>query len=130
MNVFPFILRGVSLMGVDSVQVPMADRLPVWDKLAGPWKPAHLMDTVTECSLEELDSRIDAILKADPGFPRCFAEKLLTYALGRGLEPYDRPTVLRIVEEARMKDFRFSSFVHAIVATEAFTMRRTSGEPR
>ncbi len=62
-NVFPFILRGVSLMGVDSVQVPMADRLPVWDKLAGPWKPAHLMDTVTECSLEELDSRIDAILK-------------------------------------------------------------------
>lgn len=70
------------------------------------------------------------ILKTDPGFPRCFAEKLLTYALGRGLEPYDRPTVLRIVEEARAHGFRFSSFVHAIVATDAFTMRRTAGEPR
>lgn len=63
LNVYPFILRGVSLMGVDSVQVPMGERLPVWEKLAGPWKPAHLMETVTECSLEELDSRIDAILK-------------------------------------------------------------------
>ncbi len=70
------------------------------------------------------------ILRDDPGFPRCFAEKLLTYALGRGLEPYDRPAVLRIVEEARTQRLRFSSFIHAIVATDAFTMRRTAGGER
>ncbi|MDJ0521579.1 MAG: DUF1592 domain-containing protein [Planctomycetota bacterium] len=75
-------------------------------------------------------AELRAILRDDPGFPRCFAEKLLTYALGRGLEPYDRPAVLKIVDEARQKGLRFSSFVHAIVASEPFTMRRTSGEPR
>ncbi len=63
LNVFPFILRGVSLVGIDSVQVPMEPRVRVWEKLAGPWKPANLEDTVTEITLEELDGKIDAILQ-------------------------------------------------------------------
>ena len=67
------------------------------------------------------------LLRADPNVPRCFAEKLLTYALGRGLEPYDGPAVRQIVEEARAQGLRFSAFVHAIVASDAFTMRRSSG---
>ena len=70
------------------------------------------------------------ILRADAGVPRCFAEKLLTYALGRGLEPYDRPAVQQIVREASERRLRFSAFVHAIVATDAFTMRRTAGGAR
>ena len=70
------------------------------------------------------------ILRADAGVPRCFAEKLLTYALGRGLEPYDRPAVQQIVREANERRLRFSAFVHAIVATDAFTMRRTAGGAR
>ncbi len=74
--------------------------------------------------------QLRAILRDDPGFPRCFAEKLLTYALGRGLEPYDRPAVLRIVEEARARGFSVSSFAHAVVASDAFTMRRSAGESR
>ena len=37
------------------------------------------------------------------------------------------PALLRVVREAQTKGLRFSSFVHAIVATDAFTMRRTSG---
>lgn len=73
-------------------------------------------------------AELKAILRGDEGVPRCFAEKLLTYALGRGLEPYDRTAVQQIVTEARERRLRFSAFVHAIVATDAFTMRRTAGD--
>ena len=62
LNVFPFILRGVSLMGIDSVQVPMEPREKVWERLAGEWKPDNLEDTVTQVTLEELHGKIDEIL--------------------------------------------------------------------
>ena len=62
LNVFPFILRGVSLVGVDSVQVPMEPREKVWERLAGEWKPDHLESTVSEVTLEELDGKINDIL--------------------------------------------------------------------
>jgi len=61
-NVFPFILRGVSLLGVDSVEVPMRARMMAWQKLAGEWK-IDLSSLITECSLEELNPKIDQILK-------------------------------------------------------------------
>jgi acrylyl-CoA reductase (NADPH) len=61
-NVFPFILRGVSLMGVDSVEIPMRSRQMAWSKLAGEWK-IDLAELVTEVSLEELNPKIDEILK-------------------------------------------------------------------
>jgi len=62
MNVFPFILRGVSLLGVDSVELSMRARQMAWSKLAGDWK-IDLSSIVTEVSLEELNPQIDAILK-------------------------------------------------------------------
>ena len=61
-NVFPFILRGVSLLGVDSVEVPMRARMMAWQKLAGEWK-IDLSRIVTEVSLEELNPKIEQILK-------------------------------------------------------------------
>jgi putative YhdH/YhfP family quinone oxidoreductase len=61
-NVFPFILRGVSLLGVDSVEIPMRSRQMTWSKLAGEWK-INLAGLVTEVSLEELNPKIDEILK-------------------------------------------------------------------
>ncbi|PYJ14781.1 MAG: oxidoreductase, partial [Verrucomicrobia bacterium] len=61
-NVFPFILRGVSLLGVDSVEIPMRSRQMAWSKLAGEWK-IDLAALVTEVSLEELNPKIDEILK-------------------------------------------------------------------
>jgi len=61
-NVFPFILRGVSLLGVDSVEVPMRARMMAWQKLAGEWK-IDLSSLITECSLEELNPKIEQILK-------------------------------------------------------------------
>jgi putative YhdH/YhfP family quinone oxidoreductase len=61
-NVFPFILRGVSLLGVDSVQIPMRARQMAWNKLAGEWS-IDLSSIVKEVSLEQLDPEIDKILK-------------------------------------------------------------------
>lgn len=65
LTVFPFILRGVSLQGVDSAQCPRETRLKVWERLAGPWKPARLDQGATECTLEELEERIQGMLKGE-----------------------------------------------------------------
>jgi putative YhdH/YhfP family quinone oxidoreductase len=61
-NVFPFILRGVSLLGVDSVEIPMRARQMAWNKLAGEWS-IDVGRLATEVSLEELNPKIDEILK-------------------------------------------------------------------
>jgi len=63
MSVFSFILRGVSLLGVNSVDIPVGERLLVWQKLAQDWKLDLSSDLVSECSLEELSPKIDQILK-------------------------------------------------------------------
>jgi putative YhdH/YhfP family quinone oxidoreductase len=62
-NVFPFILRGVSLLGIDSAECPMDRREQIWAKLGGDWKPSKLEDVCTEISLDQLDGAIDLILK-------------------------------------------------------------------
>lgn len=61
-SVFPFILRGVSLLGVDSVEIPMRARQMAWQKLAGEWS-IDVGGLVTEVSLAELNPKIDEILK-------------------------------------------------------------------
>ena len=61
-TVFPFILRGVSLLGVDSVECPMDIRREVWQRLAAEWKPRGLEALSTEVDLEGLDPSIDQIL--------------------------------------------------------------------
>ena len=61
-SIYPFILRGVSLLGVDSVEIPMNTRLRNWQKLVHDWK-VDLSGFVSECALEELSPKIDLILK-------------------------------------------------------------------
>ena len=63
-SVFPFILRGVTLAGVDSVETEMPLRARMWAQLAGEWKPApDAFDAITrEVSLSALEPEIDAIL--------------------------------------------------------------------
>lgn len=63
LNVYPFILRSVSLIGIDSVQCPLATRLEVWKKLANEWKPQQLTEMVSEVTLETIEEKIQAILK-------------------------------------------------------------------
>jgi Protein of unknown function (DUF1592)/Protein of unknown function (DUF1588)/Protein of unknown function (DUF1585)/Protein of unknown function (DUF1587)/Protein of unknown function (DUF1595)/Planctomycete cytochrome C len=52
-------------------------------------------------------------------------EKLLTYAVGRGVEYYDRPVIRRILSDAREAEYRWSSVVLGIVESEPFQMRRS-----
>lgn len=61
-SVYPFILRGVSLLGVNSAITPMPLRLEIWNKLAHDWKLSNLERIVTEVSLTDLNPYIDRIL--------------------------------------------------------------------
>ena len=64
-------------------------------------------------------------LTANPEqFARVFTQKLLTYALGRGLEASDMPTVRRIVRDAEDDDYRFAAIVNGIANSVPFRMRR------
>jgi hypothetical protein len=56
-------------------------------------------------------------------FVGVMTEKLLTYALGRGLEYYDMPAVRRIVRDAKSRDFRFSALVLGIAQSTPFQMK-------
>jgi hypothetical protein len=66
-----------------------------------------------------------ALLARPDVFARTFAEKLLTYALGRGVEWYDQPAIRRMENDARAADYRFSSFILGIVNSTPFQMRRS-----
>ena len=63
LTVFPFILRGVRLIGIDSQNCPMDVRLTVWEHLAGDWKVDGLNDLCTDIGLNGLNDNIDLILK-------------------------------------------------------------------
>ncbi len=64
-NIYPFILRGVSLMGIDSGIALMRDRLCVWNKLADDWKPDLLEKLCREKPLENLPKEIERIQKGE-----------------------------------------------------------------
>lgn len=61
-TVYPFILRGIALYGIDSANTLMPLRQKIWQKIAGEWKIPHLDLLHTEISLEGLDSAIERIL--------------------------------------------------------------------
>jgi len=66
-----------------------------------------------------------AILKADPKyFSRCLTEKLMTYALGRGLEKFDRPTISKICNKLAADGYRMSSLIDGIVESLPFQYRK------
>ncbi|UCG13988.1 MAG: YhdH/YhfP family quinone oxidoreductase [Deltaproteobacteria bacterium] len=63
LNVYPFILRGVTLIGIDSQSCPMSLRRRTWEKIANEWKLDNLDRQTTDCSLEQLNHEIDRILE-------------------------------------------------------------------
>jgi len=63
LSVYPFILRGISLLGIDSVNCPVDIRRQIWQKLSKEWKLERLDQIATEISLAELDQEIDLILQ-------------------------------------------------------------------
>ena len=64
----------------------------------------------------------DALLAHKDAVLLSFTENLMTYALGRGVEPHDMPTIRRIIRDASRDDYRLSSFVLGVVESPAFQM--------
>jgi hypothetical protein len=74
----------------------------------------------------EINGTVDlrnALLKYSDRFVQTTSQKLMTYALGRGLEYYDMPTIRAITRSAAKNDYRFSSLVMGIVESPQFQMR-------
>jgi mono/diheme cytochrome c family protein len=71
----------------------------------------------------DVDGLEQALLKRPEIFVGTLAEKLLTYALGRGIEPSDAPAIRTIVRDARAREFRVSSIILGVVKSTPFQMR-------
>jgi len=110
---------------------PLGFGLEAYDAV-GAWRtrdgafPLDTSGTLPDGRSFSTPAELRAIVRADPGFVRCFAEKLLTYALGRGLTEADAPAVARIVSGASEGGWRFSRFVEGVVDSVPF--RRGRGE--
>jgi alcohol dehydrogenase len=65
LTVYPFILRGVQVVGIDSATYPREKRIGLWNKLASVWKPRLLDELATEIALEQLPEKIAAILAGE-----------------------------------------------------------------
>ena len=76
-------------------------------------------------------TELKQILTNNPDdFIRSFTEKMLTYALGRGVETFDRPVVAGIEDTLASDDYRFHSLIREIVLSVPFQMRRSEGESK
>jgi hypothetical protein len=64
------------------------------------------------------------LLERKERFARCLVEKMLTYALGRGLEHYDRPTTEAIVTKLSAEGYKFSVLVTEVAKSDPFRKRR------
>ena len=67
-NIYPFILRGVALLGVDSQDAPLPDRERIWRSLADEWQAGGfepLLVGVTEVELDDLEPQVEAILAGE-----------------------------------------------------------------
>ncbi|MGK0296700.1 MAG: hypothetical protein ACI9XC_000292 [Gammaproteobacteria bacterium] len=69
----------------------------------------------------------EALWQGREQFAGTFVERILTYALGRGLEYYDMPAVRKIMREAAKEEYRWSSIVMQVVESQPFQMRRSTG---
>jgi hypothetical protein len=69
-----------------------------------------------------------ALMRKPEQFVGTLTEKLMTYALGRGLSHHDMPAVRTIVKQSRTSNYRFSSVILGIVESSPFTMRLATAE--
>jgi hypothetical protein len=76
--------------------------------------------------LKGVDGLEEALLRRPELFAGTLTEKLLTFALGRGVESYDAPAIRKILRDAGPDRYRFSSLVLGIVKSVPFQMRRSS----
>jgi hypothetical protein len=93
------------------IRIDATGRLPDGTEFSGPAGLTQLMVT-----------------KYREDFVRTVTEKLMTYALGRGVDYYDNPTVRAIARQAAADNYRMSSLILSIVNSTPFTMRQAAGE--
>ncbi|MDE0038060.1 MAG: DUF1592 domain-containing protein [Gammaproteobacteria bacterium] len=102
------------------------DAIGRWRERDDSWNPidsaAILPDGTMVDGVEELKH---ALVRKPERFATTIAERLLTYALGRGLEPYDAPAVRKIVSEAAEDGYRIQSLIIGVAKSYPFVMRRT-----
>ena len=111
---------------------PLGFALENFDAI-GKWR-THEADTPIDASGSLPDGTMfdgpaelrDVLVTRHDEFVMTVTEKLLTYALGRGVEYYDRPVIRAILREAEPDDYRWSSIVLGIVKSTPFQMRMTA----
>ena len=103
------------------------DAIGRWRDRDDSWNPidtgAVLRDGSRVADIEELKR---ALVAKPERFATTIAERLLSYALGRGLEPYDAPSVRKIVSEAAQDGYRVQSLIVNVAQSYPFVMRRSS----
>jgi Protein of unknown function (DUF1592)/Protein of unknown function (DUF1588)/Protein of unknown function (DUF1585)/Protein of unknown function (DUF1587)/Protein of unknown function (DUF1595)/Planctomycete cytochrome C len=100
------------------------DAIGGWRTVDEGGRPVDAVGTmVNGRTLEGLSGLRAYLLEKPDRFPQTVTEKLLSYAIGRRLEYYDRPAVRQIVRDAAANDFRWSSLVLGIAKSPAFQMR-------
>jgi hypothetical protein len=86
-------------------------------------RPVDVAATLPDGStFEGLTGLRGLLVSHSDDFVQTFTEKLLAYAVGRGIEPTDLPSVRGIVREAGARDYRWSALVSAIVKSAPFSM--------
>ena len=124
--------------GCHKVMDPIGFSLENFDAI-GQWRTTDEGAKIDPAGVMFNGAKIDGpvalrnILMAKPDiFVGVFTEKLMTYALGRGMQYYDMPTVRAMVRDAGRNDYRFSSVVLGIVKSTPFQMKvkGTEGENR
>jgi mono/diheme cytochrome c family protein len=101
-----------------------------WRDVDESWQPIDATGTLPDgTKFDGVVGLRKALLARPERFVHTTTEKLLTYALGRGVEYYDAPAVRRIVRDAAAHNYRFSSLVLGVVRSQPFQMRRAPAEP-
>ncbi len=81
-------------------------------------------------AIEGPDGLRDALLRHKDVVVLSFTRSLMTYALGRRVEPFDMPAVRRIIRDAEARNYRISAFVNGIVESDAFRMAKLPASQR
>ena len=114
------------LMDPAGLALEQFDAIGRWRERDEGWRPIDASGSLPGgVTFEGAAGLRQALLARPELFARTLAEKLLTFALGRGVEPGDAPAVRQVLRAAARDDYRFSSLVLAIVESTPFQMRRS-----
>ena len=104
-------------------------RLRDGDSVTGPGTPIDAQGELLDGSkVNGIVSLRRALLRQPELFVGTVTEKLMIYALGRGLQPYDYPSVRAIVRDTAQQNYRFSAIVMGIITSTPFQKRVTLSE--